>query len=94
MAAVAAFADVAPDLSIAEPGQFAGEEIRRGAAASGLTLGHGPAATRLALTVEGPPHAIAQKPPLTATSPPRATATCAKISTSSFRKNPPPLSRS
>ena len=55
MAAVAAFADVAPDLSIGEPGQFAGEEIRRGAAASGLTLGHGPAATRLALTVESPP---------------------------------------
>jgi hypothetical protein len=55
MAAVAALSDVAPDRCIGEPDKFALEEIRRGVAATGLNGAHGPAATRIALTLESPP---------------------------------------
>lgn len=55
MAAVAALSDVAPDRCIGEPDKFALEEIRRGAAATGRNGAHGPAATRIALTLESRP---------------------------------------
>lgn len=56
MSALTAFAagiDLRIDDATGEPGKFAGEEIRREAAAKGMTIGADPVATQVRITVNG-----------------------------------------